>query len=179
MLWKSWCPAPVHRVPCRDGAGQNLLDLSPRGASAWLAKSGWWCASKCGVDGHLCRVGNQSRRLGAQPSSPCICNVGPLQPFIRTVRPIWGSTSIACGTLSHSKTLVSGLRGVCVLASGLPSPVTHERELAHQNHWEACRQQAQALMQAVILYAHEHLQLAAGGRYLWLSVRQATTGPAR
>jgi hypothetical protein len=24
---------------------------------------------------------------------------------------------------------------------------------------EACRQQAQALMQAVILYAHEHLQL--------------------
>ena len=42
---------------------------------------------------------------------------------------------------------------------------------------EACRQQAQALMQAVILYAHERLQLGQRRRYLWLLVRQATTGP--
>ena len=42
---------------------------------------------------------------------------------------------------------------------------------------EACRQQAQALMQALILYAHERLQLGQRARrYLWLFVRQATTG---
>ena len=38
----------------------------------------------------------------------------------------------------------------------LPSLI---QELAHQNHGEACRQQAQALMQALISYVHERLQL--------------------
>ena len=36
---------------------------------------------------------------------------------------------------SHWETLVSGVRGVFVLASGLSSAVTDKRELTHQNHW--------------------------------------------
>lgn len=54
---------------------------------------------------------------------------------------------------------MSGVRGVFVFAPGLSALVTEKRKLTRQNHREACRQQAQALIEALILYAHEQLQL--------------------
>jgi hypothetical protein len=52
---------------------------------------------------------------------------------------------------------MSGFRGVFVL-DGLPSSPTRGC-LPIKTIWEASRHQTQALMQALILYAHEHLQL--------------------
>ena len=55
---------------------------------------------------------------------------------------------------------MSGVRGVFVRASGLPASVTDKKQLAHQNHrGSVSSEQAQALIEALILYAHERLQL--------------------
>ena len=55
---------------------------------------------------------------------------------------------------------MSGVRGVFVVASGLPSSVTDGKaSLPLKTIGEACRQQAQALMEVLILYVHEQLQL--------------------
>ena len=52
---------------------------------------------------------------------------------------------------SHWETLVSGVRGVFVLASGLSPPVTEKGSMPIKTIGEACRQQAQALIEAVDL----------------------------
>jgi hypothetical protein len=40
----------------------------------------------------------------------------------------------------------------------LLAAVTAQKPLTHQNHWGRCRQHVQALIEALILQAHERLQ---------------------
>lgn len=54
---------------------------------------------------------------------------------------------------------MSDVRGVLALTSGLSSPITAKGGLPLKTIGEACRQQAEALIEALIFYAHERLQL--------------------
>src|SRR5262249_36312950 len=78
---------------------------------------------------------------------------------------------------SHWETLVSGVRGVFVVASGLPSPVTDARELAHQNHWGSVSSASPSPYAGVDpLCARTTPTRAEGRRPLRLFVCQATNG---
>src|SRR5205823_6986353 len=73
--------------------------------------------------------------------------------------------------------LVSGVRGVFVVASGLPSPVTDARELAHQNHWGSVSSASPSPYAGIDpLCARTTPTRAEGRRPLRLFVCQATNG---
>jgi hypothetical protein len=58
-----------------------------------------------------------------------------------------------------------------------PSLVTDERELAHQNHWGSVSSTSSSTHAGLdLICARAPPTWAAGGRYLWLFVRQATDG---
>src|SRR5207249_6793863 len=64
------------------------------------------------------------------------------------------------------------------LASGLSAPVTDTRQLAHQNHWGSVSSASPSTHASLDpLCARASPTRAASRRYLWLLVRQATTGP--
>ena len=80
-------------------------------------------------------------------------------------------------TLSHSKTLVSGVRGVFVVASGLPSSVTDERQLTPQNHWGSVSSASPSTYAGLDpVCARTTPARTESGRYLCLFVCQATDG---
>src|SRR4029434_2820838 len=71
----------------------------------------------------------------------------------------------------------SGVRSVFVVASGLPSPVTEARELAHQNHWGSVSSASPSPDAGVDpLCARTTPTRTEGRRPLRLSVCQATNG---
>src|SRR5207302_3224690 len=76
------------------------------------------------------------------------------------------------------RTLVSGVRGVFVVASGLPSSVTDERQLTRQNHWGSVSSASPSTHAGVdLVCARTTPARAESRRSLWLFVCQATDGP--
>src|SRR5262249_25520686 len=75
-------------------------------------------------------------------------------------------------------TLVSGVRGLFALASGLSSPVTDKRQLTHQNHRGSVSPASSSPHRGVDPVCPRTTPTRAeGGRYLHRFVRQAIGGP--
>src|SRR5437667_10506208 len=94
-------------------------------------------------------------------SSPCMCNAGRLKPFIRTVKAIWAWTRIACAAPKPLGNIGVWCSWRIRFCTWIVFPRHREKEACPSKpstHGEACRQQAQALIEALILYAHEQLQ---------------------
>src|SRR4029453_8345424 len=104
-------------------------------------------------------------------SSPCMCNVGQLKPFIRTVKDIWAWMRYRMRNAEAIKkhwclvfVAYSFLHLDC-----LPSSPT-KGSLPVKTIGEACRQQAQALIEGLILYAHQCLELGQRAEDLFTSL---------
>src|SRR5262245_5981816 len=104
-------------------------------------------------------------------SSPCRCNVGQWKPFIRTVKDLWAWMSIACAPLKPLKKhwcLVFVAYSFLHLDCLTSAPT--KGSLPVKTIGEACRQQAQALIEGLILYAHKCLELGQRAEDLFTSL---------